>query len=264
MGDGLSAVGFGLRRGRSFFRITAYTLILVFVFNTLPTFLPFPFGQNQALLNALQQLVERSTLPVVSLVFLYQGFVDGALPALWEYRLALAVRPLLGLVALGYLLIAISIVALSLQLQSDGIRQLESQRLDNLNLVIGYEKRLMAATDVSQLRAVLDEQPAFRPLMRDTTAALGTVDRPLVEQRQAAKTLMDRAEADLQYQFLRRRADLAGSLTNQGARLSLSSLSYTGFYLLISLLWPRSDPDLEERIRQARIVKADEDNAPGE
>ncbi len=256
---GVGTVGFGARRGRSFLRITAYTLLLVFVVSALPAFLPLPFGRSEALLNGLRELVERSTLPVVALVFLYQGFADGALPALWECRLALGLRLLLPLVALGYLLIAVAIVAVSMQVTGDGIRQFDQQRQGNQNLVSSFRSRLIATPDVPRLRAVLAEQPAFRSLLKDPTAVLGSADRPLSMQRQAAMALMDRAEVDLQAQYLRSRADLTGRLTSQAIRLGLTSLAYGGFYLLTGLLWPRSDPDLEERVRQSRLSCAAEE-----
>lgn len=263
--DPSAGSGFSGRRTRSFARITAYTLLVLFAISALAAFLPPPFGRPERLFPVLGELLaERSTLPLLALVLLFAGFGGGTAPAVWEARLAALIRPLLRLVALLYLLTAVALFAVAGQIQSQGSAELNGQINANLKGINELRSQFRAAPDAGALRRLLEAQAPFRAVLADPGSPLADPGAPLPQQRQAALQLLDRAEANLRSDDLRRRADASGTLQKESLRLTLTALTYAVFYLLASALWPRSLAPLLERARAAKASHALADQEAGE
>lgn len=257
MTDPFTGTGFSGRRARSFARLTAYTLLSLFLISAVAAFLPPPFGRPDRLFPVLGELLaERSTLPLLALILLFAGFGGEAAPAVWEARLAALIRPLLRLAALLYLLTAVALFAVAGQIQSQGSAQLSGQTNANLKGIAELRSQFRAAADIGALRRLLEAQPPFRAVLADPTSPLADAGAPLPQQRQAALQLLDRAEANLRSDDLRRRADAGGTLQKENLRLTLTALVYGAFYLLASAFWPRSLAPLLERARAAEASHA--------
>ena len=263
MSDPSADTGFSGRRARSFARITAYTLLVLFLISAVAAFLPPPFGRPDRLFPVLGELLaERSTLPLLGLILLFAGLVGGVARAVWEARLAALIRPLLRLAALLYLLTAVALFAVAGQMQSQGVAQLNAQVQANLKEVAALRSQVTAASDADGLRRLLAAQQPFRPMLSDPSSPLSDPTAPLPRQRQAALGLLDRAEANLRLAALRRRADAGGTLQKETLRLVLTALVYVVFYGLASVLWPRSLGSLLERARATRASHALADDEP--
>ncbi|MFY8148232.1 MAG: hypothetical protein ACOVNL_03320 [Prochlorococcaceae cyanobacterium] len=253
MTDPLAASGFSPRRTRSFARLTAYTLLSLFLISALAAFLPPPFGRPERLFPVLGELLaERSPLPLLALILLFAGFGGDTAPALWEARLVPLLRPLLRFCALLYLLTAVALVAVTGQLQGRGSAQLSGQLDAALNGIAAFRSQVRAAPDTATLRQQLEAQPPLRAMLADPSSALADAGAPLLKQRQAALQLLDRVEANLRADNLRQRADAGGTLQKESLRLVLTALVYAGFYLLASALWPRSAGPLLDRARAGK------------
>ncbi|MFS6828118.1 hypothetical protein [Cyanobium sp. ATX-6F1] len=163
MTDPSASAGFSGRRGRTFARVTAYTLLALFLVSAVPAALPFALAQPERLFGSLREILERSTLPVVALVVLYAGLSGEAAPSLWEARLAIWLRPLLRLVALLYLLTAVAIVAVAGEVQSQGLAQFKGQLQANLTGLAELRQQFNAAPDATVLRRLLEQQPPSAP-----------------------------------------------------------------------------------------------------
>ena len=148
---------FTSHRARSLARLSAYTLVLIFLISLLASLFPLPLEDPQRALAVLQELLERSTVPLVALLFLFAGLAGDALPAPWEMGLASWMGPLLRLVALGYLLTAIAVVAVAARLESTGITQLSGQVQSSLQELQNLRQ------EVNQYLAVPPEVAAQYP-----------------------------------------------------------------------------------------------------
>lgn len=252
MSDTTRSGGFSDRRSRGFSRIGAYILFLLFLVSLAPAFLPFPAADPARLLASLRELLERSTLPLVGLIFLYQGFSAPALPALWECRLARLLRPLSGLAALLYLLSSVALVGIAHRIQADGLRQLDQQREANRGALTLLRSQIRATASSTELRQLLEQQPLFRAVLGTNESPLADLSAPLPAQRGRADALLDRVEANVRADDLRRRADAAGNLLKEQVRLVLTALIYAVFHALAWLIWPRSLATLLDQVRQAR------------
>lgn len=264
MSDPSSAIGFSNRRARSFARLTAYALLSLFLISAVAAFLPPPFRQPERLFPVLGELLaERSTLPLLALILLFLGFGGRAAPAVWEARLAALLRPLLRLAALLYLITGLALFAVVGQIRSLSGAQISAPFDANLRAIAALRSQVRAAADGGSLRRLLEAQPPFRPLLSDPTSPLAAADAPVDRQRRAALQLLERAEANLRSDDLRRRADADGILLKENLRLSLTALVYAVFYLLASALWPRQLASLLQRARSARAAQAQDDDEAG-
>ncbi|MCP9849807.1 hypothetical protein [Cyanobium sp. Morenito 9A2] len=256
MTDPTTDQAFSTGRARSFARLTAYTLLGLFAVSVIPALLPFAFNQPERLFGSLRELLERSTLPLVALILLFAGFGGGALPAAWEVWLATVLGPLLRLVALLYLLTAVSIVAVAGEIQSQGLAQLKGQLQSTLSGLGAFRQQLRVAPDAPSLRRLLDQQPVLRPSLSNPSSPLASPSASLKDQRAAATQLLDRVEANLRSEDLRRRSDAAGNLLKENLRLAATATVYAGFYLLASLFWPARLGPWVERGRRLRAERS--------
>ncbi|MGB7565613.1 MAG: HpsJ family protein [Prochlorococcaceae cyanobacterium] len=254
MTDPTTDLAFSPGRARSFARLTAYTMLGLFVVSAIPALLPLAFAQPERLFGSLRELLERSTLPLVALILLFAGFGGAALPAGWEVRLATWLRPLLRLVALLYLITAVAIVAVADEIQSQGVAQLKGQLQTSLTALKGFRQQVQTAPDGPSLRRLLAQQPPLRPSLSDPSSPLASPVASVEQQRAAAAQLLDRVEANFKAEDLRRRSDAAGNLLKENLRLAATAAIYTIFYLLASLLWPAR---LGAWIERGRLLRAE-------
>lgn len=241
---------FGARRGRTLARLAAYSLLLVFLISVLAAVLGSGGTDPARVLTLITEVLERSTLPLVAVLFLYQGFSAEAVPALWECRLALWLRPLLRLAALLYLLSAIAVAGLTPRLEATRVATLESQLQQGLQGLSGLRQAVERVDNPALLRRLLAVQPQ---LLRSFEAEGGIApDSPLDAQRSRAETLLERAETNLRREYQGQRAELSFGLARQAIRLALTAFVYALFYLLVAQIWPRSLAATVERIRALR------------
>ncbi len=244
-------VDFSLGRARTLARLCAYTLLAVFLISLLAASLPLPLGDPQRALALLTELVERSTLPAVAVLFLFTGFSGDALPALWECHLARWIRPLLRAVIVLYLILAIAVIGLGQHLRATGTASLNAQVQGSVDGLRQMRQRVKAETDPVELGRFVASQPMLQQAFQQGQAPLGP-SVPLGEQRQRIEALLDRAEANLLLQAQRRRADATGALFRQVARLTLVAIVYALFYLAAGLIWPRSVVATADRVLRSR------------
>jgi hypothetical protein len=247
---------FGRRQVRTLSRLCAYTLLAIFLISLLSIALPLPLADPQRSLGLMAELLERSTLPLVAMFFLFFGLSEQALPALWECRLAVWLRPLLLLVALFYLLTAIAIVGVSQRLGSTAASTLNTQVQATASGLQSLRKSVAQAPDAASLRRLLANQPALLQVLQQLGPSL-SAEAPWLEQQQQLEQLLDRADVNLKRQAQQLRADASGNLGRRSIRLSLTAISYAIFYLLCSMIWPRSVAATLERIRKARLDQED-------
>lgn len=238
-------------RLRSLARLSAYTLFAIFLISLLAAALPFPSGDPQRILALITEVLERSSLPLVALVFFFFGLVVDAIPALWECRLALLLRPFLWLVSLLYLLIALAIFPVAQGVETAGVRALNSGVESSVALIQDLRKGLDRASDAAGLRAVVSRQQGLVQAMREKGVAPGS-DAPIEVQRRAAADLLDQAETNLRNQSLQQRSEATGRLTRQSLRLALLSVIFAIFYGFAGLIWPQSLDSTVERILEQR------------
>lgn len=260
-------IDFSTRRARTLARLCAYTLLATFLLMVVGGALPLPLGDAQRAFTLLAELIANSTVPVVALFLLFHGLGGKGLPALWEWRLLRLVRPLLRLAALLYLLTALTLVALTLQVERDGVGRLEAELQGGVAGLERLRQAVQAAPDAAALEQLLQGQPGLLEAL-DAGPPAGGGAASLAERRRQASQLLDRAETNLRLQSTRRRADASGTLTRQALRLGLISLVFGLFHLAASVLWPRSLLDTRERILQARAQRmaeeaAEADHDPG-
>ncbi|MEO1002574.1 MAG: hypothetical protein AAFX65_05620 [Cyanobacteria bacterium J06638_7] len=258
-------IDFHARRARTLARLSAYTLLASFVLMVGGGALPLPLGDPQRAFALLAELVANSTVPVVALFLLFHGLGGKGLPAFWEWRLLRLVRPLLRLVALLYLLTALALAGLALQVERAGVSRLEAELQSGAAGLQRLRQALQSAPDVASLQQLLAGQPGLlEALDAGPPAPAPTPEISLAERRRQAALLLDRAEANLRQQTTRRRADASGNLTRQALRLGLSALVFGLFHLAASLLWPRSLLDTRERLLEARAARLAEEAADAE
>ncbi len=264
MNPSLTEPGFSGRRTRSFARLTGYTLLALFLISAVAAFLPPPFARPDRLFTVLGEvLAERSTLPVLALLLLYGGFSGATAAPVWELRLAALLRPVLRLVALLYLLVAIAVVGVAGQLQFQGVAQIDGQLQANLGGLSALRQQVRVSADPRQLRRLLEQQAPLRAGLSEAGSPLADPQAPLEAQRARALQLLDRIEANLRSDDLRRRADAGGLLFKEQLRLVLTSLLLALFYLLSSVLWPHSLGPTIERARAAQASHALADEEAG-
>lgn len=248
------------RRARTLARLSAYSLFGIFLISLLVAVLPLPLGDPQRALGLVAELIERSTVPLVAVLFFYVGLADDATPGIWECRLARSVRPLLRLAAMLYLLTAIAVFFAAQTLGTEGGRSLQTQIQTSLTSLRQLQNQVQRAPDVEALRSLVSQQPGLIQAMEERGAALGG-EVPFAEQRSTAVDLLENAEIGLRNQGLQRRADASGNLTRQTLRLGLTALVYAIFYLFAGMIWPRSVAATVERVLDAR--QDDADYGPG-
>lgn len=251
---------FSARRAGTLARLSAYTLLVTFLITLVGGLLPLPLGDSQRLFSLLTELIANSTVPVVALFLLFYGLAGEGLPAHWEWRLLCAVRPLLQLAALLYLLTALALVGVFLQVESTATAHHDAELRSGLAELKRLRQALQASSDATALQQLLASQPGL--LQAVDASQLGGRVQPsaapapsVAERRRQAALLLDRAEASLRTQVTRRRADASGNLTRQVLRLGLSALVYALFHLVSSLLWPRSLLHTRESILEARAAR---------
>ncbi len=245
---------FSARRARTLARLCAYALLATFLLTVAGGALPLPLGDAQRAFSLLAELIANSTVPVVALFLLFHGLGGKGLPALWEWRLLRLVRPLLRLAALLYLLTALALAGVTLQVERDGVSRLDAEMQSGMAGLQRLRQAVQAAPDAAALQQLLASQPGLLEALDSPDATPS-----LAERRRQAALLLDRAAANLRQQSTRRRADASGSLIRQALRLGLSALVYALFHLAASLLWPRSLLDTRERILQARAARMAEE-----
>lgn len=249
---------FTARRARALARLCAYTLLVIFLISLVVALLPLPLGDPQRALGLVTEVMERSTVPLVAVLFLYFGLADDAFPGIWECRFALAVRPLLRLAALLYLLSAIAVFSAAQRLEVVGTRNLTTQLQTSLSSLGQLRDQVERAPNADVLRRLVSQQPGLIQAMGERGGALGG-QASFAQQRAVAADLLERAEANLRSQGLQRRADASGNLSRQTLRLSLTALAYAIFYLLAALIWPRSVAATLEKVLDARRRDSEDD-----
>lgn len=260
MADGF--VEFSERKSRTLARISAYSLLLVFLISTVAAALPFGFGDPGRVLALLNELLERSTLPLVSVFLLFLGLAGDALPAVWECRLARALRPLLRLAALLYILAAIAVVGIAPRQEAVQVENLSGQLERSLQGVAVLRAGIERAPDAPTLARLLGSQPGLRQAF-EAEAGIDS-GAPLDRQRQQALQLIDRIEANLRRQGQVQRSTVAFGFARQSGRLALTAFVYALFFLLAAQIWPRSVAATLERVRQARAARLAEEEAEDE
>ena len=188
---------FSRRKVRSLGRLCAYTLLLVFLASVITALLPPPFASPQRMLAVITEVLERSTLPAVAVLFLFFGFSGDSLPALWECWLARWLRPLLRLAALLYLLTAVAVVGVGQRLTSDGVASLEGQLRTSIENLGKFRQQVDGETSVERLRALVARQPQILQALQQEGTPLDQ-NSPLPELRQQVDRLLTRLEANLQ------------------------------------------------------------------
>ena len=241
---------FGARRGRTIARLAAYSLLLLFLISVLVAVLGSLSTDPARALNLITEVLERSTLPLVAVLFLYLGFSGDAVPAKWECRIALWMRPLLRLAALLYLITAIAVAALIPQLEAARVATLESRLQQSEQGLAALRQGVEQVGDAALLRRLLAVQPQL--LRSFETEGGANPDEPLDVQRSRANTLLERAETNLRREYQGQRAELSFGLARQAVRLALTAFVYALFYLLVAQIWPRSLAATVERIRALR------------
>lgn len=249
-------VDFSGRRARSLARLSAYTLLVIFLISLVLIAFPLPLADPQRSLGLMAELLERSTLPLVALLFLFFGLSEQASPALWECHLAGLLRPLLRFVAVLYLLTAIAVVGVSQRQDSTGASALNAQLQSTVGGLQSLRKSVAQAPDAASMRRLLANQPGLLQALEQQGARLSS-ETPWLEQQQQLEELLDRAEVNFKRQAQQRRADSSGNLGRRSIRLSLTALSYALFYFLSSWIWPRSVVATIERIQEARLDRED-------
>ncbi|MCP9817874.1 HpsJ family protein [Synechococcus sp. Cruz-9H2] len=245
---------FSHRRVRSLGRLCAYTLVLVFIASTLTALVPLPFADAQRTLAFLNELLERSSLPAVAVLFLFFGLSGDALPALWECQLARWLRPLLRLVALLYLITAVAIFGVGQQLSRTGVAALDGQVRTSLDNLRQFRQQVDGEISVERLRGLVARQPQILQALQQEGTLLDR-NSPLPELRQQVDRLLARVETNVRRQSQTARSNAAGQLARQMARLSVMALIYAFYYLGAFLIWPRSLLATVERVRQARQAR---------
>jgi hypothetical protein len=245
---------FSRRRVRSLSRLCAYTLLLVFLASVLTVLVPPPFSDPQRTLALINEVLERSTLPAVAVLFLFFGFSGDALPALWECVLARWLRPLLRLAVLLYLLTAVAVVGVGQQLTRSAASSLDGQVRTSMENLARFRDQVDAETSVERLRGLVARQPQILQALQQEGTPLDQ-NSPLPELRQQIDRLLSRAEANLRRQSQIARANASGQLARQMVRLALTALIYALYYLAAALIWPRSLLATIERVREARLAR---------
>lgn len=252
---------FSRRRAQSLARICAYTLLGIFLISLLAAALPLPMNDPGRAMGMLAEVLERSTLPLVAVLFLYFGMAEEALPASWECRLALWMGPLLRLAALSYLLTAVAVLSVSQRLDSLGVSGLNQQLKGGTVAIERLRQGVENAPDAPALKRLLSSQPALRQaLVERGTAIDDRLAEP--ERRRQLLELIDRAGINLRLQGQQTRATASGNLARQSLRLTLTALVYALFYLLAGFIWPRSVVATLVRIREARQARMAEESEP--
>lgn len=254
--------GFSGRRVRSYSRISGYTLLAVLLVSLPLAFVPFPAADPSRLLAVLRELLERSTLSVVGTALLFMGLEAPALPALWECRLARALRPLLLLAAAAYLFTVFALLGVGESLQADTAREFERQLQARQAALAEVRAQLAAVDSSAALRRFLEDQPLLQPVLATSESPVADPAAPLEQQRARTEALLVRVETNLRNQLGRRRADASGGLRREQLRLILTALIYAAFHGLAWLLWPSSLGPLLERVRQARAEALEEAELP--
>lgn len=247
------------RRARSLARLSAYTLLAVFLISLIAASIPLPLDDPDRAMALLGELLERSTLPLVAVLVLYLGFADDAQPALWEVELARWLRPLLRLAALVYLLVAIGVIGIARSIEATGVGRLTNQVQTSLQAIERLRQEVDQAPDPQALRQSLARDPRLIEAMTRTGLPPGQ-EGTLARQQALARELLDRAEANLRQASRRRRADATGNLSTQSVRLVLTALSYGLFFLLAGAIWPASVLDTRERVLDRREALAQQEH----
>ncbi|MBC1261448.1 hypothetical protein FQK07_09235 [Synechococcus sp. BSF8S] len=245
---------FSRRKVRSLGRLCAYTLLLVFLASVLTALVPPPFASPQRMLAVITEVLERSTLPAVAVLFLFFGFSGDALPALWECWLARWLQPLLRLAALSYLLTAVVVVGVGQRLTTDGVASLDGQLRTSMENLGKFREQVDGETSVERLRALVARQPQILQALQQEGTPLNQ-NSPLPELRQQVDRLLTRAEANLSRQSQVARSNAAGQLARQMVRLAITALIYALYYLAAALIWPRSLQTTVERVLEARRLR---------
>ncbi|MCT0202164.1 HpsJ family protein [Synechococcus sp. CS-603] len=245
---------FSRRKARNLARLCSYTFFLVFLASVITTLLPPRFGDPQRLLGVIAEVLERSTLPAVALLFLFFGFSGDALPALWEFWLARWLRLLLRAAALFYLLSAMAVVGVGQQLSSSTLNSLDAQLRTTQDTLSEFRQQLEAETSVERLRQVVASQPQILQALQQEGTPLEQ-NSTLPELRQQVERLLTRAEANLLSQAQLARSNSFGQLARQMVRLSLTALFYALYYLGASFIWPRSLQATVERVLETRRLR---------
>lgn len=244
------------RRTRSLARLGAYTLLLVFLISLLTIALPLPLGDADRSILLFNELLERSSLPLLALLALFFGLADDAQPAIWEVVLARWLRPVLRFTALAYLVLAIALIALAGRIEETGVSRLAGQVQDSLQKIERLRQAVDQAPDPQSLRQVLQQQdPRLIQAMQEAGVRAGEPGS-FSQQQALARQLLQRAEANLRQSSQRRRADASGNLTRQTVRQVLVALCYAVFSLLASFSWPRSVAASLDRAIQRRQARA--------
>lgn len=257
----VTSMDFTGRQARSLARLSAYTLLAVFLISLLVAVVPLPLDSPQRSVLLLNEVLERSFLVVIALVCLYFGLADEALPARWEVCVAGWLRPLLRLASVLYLLTAIAVVALAVRIEDRGVGQLGRQVDSTVAELQRLRVEVEQAADPADLLRSLSRDPRLIQAMRSRGRPAGETGT-LEEQQDLALELIDRAEANLRRRGLERRADASGNLTRQTLRLTLMALAYGLFHLLAGFIWPRSLAATRARLADHRAALAADEPAP--
>ncbi|WP_158218467.1 HpsJ family protein [Synechococcus sp. 1G10] len=251
-------IDFTSRRGGSLARIAAYTFLLIFLLNLLTIFLPPPFLDPERTFSSLVELVERSTLPLVAVLFLFFGLTGEALPALWECRLARLFRPLLLVAALLYLVTTFTVVAAAQRIEATGIANSKAQIERSKGELEQLRNSLLSGSNDAALQRVLSSQPGLAQALQQQGGG-NWAELSMAERRKRVEQLIDTSEVNLARQAMATRANASGKLRRQTLLTGLTAFLYTLFFLSAHLIWPRSLAATRERIFQAREARLAED-----
>lgn len=254
-------IDFTHRRAGTLSRIAGYTFLLVFLVNLLAILLPPPFLEPERSFAALVEVVERSTLPLVAVLFLFLGFSGESHPALWECRLARWMRPLLLLVAVVYLITTLAFPLAAQRIDRSGIASSQAQ-IDRVKQEFQQLRDLLASgpDDTEAVGRVLSAQPALaQALSQQLGDSWDQLSPP--QRRQRVEQLIDTSEVNANREAVAARANASGHLRKRTVLFSLTALFYALYYLAAHLIWPRSLAATRQRILQAREARLAEESA---
>ncbi len=254
-------IDFTSNRAGSLARIAAYTFLLIFFVNVVAIVLPPPFLDPERTFRSLIELVERSTLPLVAVLFLFLGLTGETLPALWECRIARWFRPLLLVAALLYLLTLLTIFGAAHRIESTGIASSKEQIERSKWELQQLRRSLESGADDASLQRLLGSQPALVKALQLQGGPTWS-ELSMLERRQRVEQVIDASEVNMTRQALAARANASGKLRKQAMLTGLTALFYSLFFLSAHLIWPRSLTATRERIlktREERLAETTED-----
>ena len=239
----MTAGPFTPSRFQSLCRLAAYALLFEYALLLLLGLLPIS-TDPQRLLGLVGATLDTASLPLLAVPLLFAGFSRQVRPARWEWWFARRLRGLLLLVAVLYVLLIPTTIALGLRIQHSGDQQLRQQEQLAQRQIQAFSKDLNNAATSEDLRRLIEAQPQLRATLAGPESPLAASFSSLPQQRAQALRLTDRIGTNLAQQFLQQRSNAAGELFKQELRLGLLAFAHGLFFALAWLIWPSRLPVL--------------------